>query len=128
MRLFYEVVNVENWDFFKKIKSVGDVDNFFYVNGMNIGDKVIIHVARSENNNINGVYAWGTIIGNPKIEKNKENYCYSKKAVDVRIEKFSHDKPLLNFEECKKYINNFRSTHEISEESAEKIISLLGIE
>ena len=36
MRLFYEVVNVENWDFFKKIKSVGDVDNFFYVNGMNI--------------------------------------------------------------------------------------------
>ena len=97
MRLFYEVVNVENWDFFKKIKSVGDVDNFFYVNGMNIGDKVIIHVARSENNNINGVYAWGTIIGNPKIEKNKENYCYGKKAVDVRIEKFSHDKPLLNF-------------------------------
>lgn len=81
---------------------------------MEIGDKVIPHISKSEHNEINGIYAWGTIISKPRIEKNIENYCYGKKTVDVKIEQFSYGKPLLDFEKYKNNITNFRGPHKIS--------------
>lgn len=128
MKLYYESVNIEEWNFFENIKGVGDVNNFFYIKGMNKEDKVIIHISKSKNNDINGVYAWGTIVGNAEIEQNPANFCYGKKAVNVRIECFSKDTPLLTHEVCKEYIKNFRSTHKLSEEAKNKIVELLGIQ
>lgn len=29
MSLFYEAINIKKWNFFEKIKEIGDIENFF---------------------------------------------------------------------------------------------------
>lgn len=121
MGLYYENVNANKWDFLNEIKEVGDVYSFFYFDGMEIGDKLILHIEKVKDKP-NGIYVLGTIISNLRIETNPKSHCYGRKVIDVRIDKFSKDKPLLDFE----YTKNIRKARKVSEELTKKIMDSLG--
>lgn len=126
-KLYYISVNIDNWDYFDKVDKVGYVNNFFYVNGMKKGDKAIFHISKNEEKGVHGVYAWGTIVGEPKVVDDKNNYCYGKKAIDIRFDKFSKDKPLMTFDELSEYVNNFFGNKIISQEYQYEIVKKLDI-
>lgn len=121
MGLYYENVNANKWDFLNEVKEIGDVYSFFYFDGMEIGDKLIINIEKAKDKP-NGIYAFGTIISNPRVEENAESHFCGKKSVDVRIEKLSKDKPILNFH----YFKNIGKARKVSEELTEKIMDSLG--
>lgn len=126
-KLYYISVNIENWDYFKNVDKVGYVNNFFYVNGMNKGDKAIFHISKNENKGVHGVYAWGTIVGDPKVVTDEGNYCKGRKAIDIRFDRISKDKPLMAFDEINKYVNNFFGNKIIDQKYQYEIIKKLDI-
>lgn len=126
-KLYYITVKLDNWDYFKEVDKEGYINNFFFVNGMNKGDKAIFHISKDAARGVHGVYAWGTIVGDPEIVTDKSNYCYGKKAIDIRFDKISKDIPLITHEDCTRYINIFMNNHKVSDKAQYEIVDLLDI-
>lgn len=112
---YYEPVNLNNWNMFEEVRSIGHIESFVATKSMKIGDLVLLYVGKQNKKYESGVYAIGTIVTEPYIKKNSPNeYCNNKITVDIRIDKINHSEPYLTYNECKKFINQFRSVHKIN--------------
>lgn len=116
MRYFFVPVDLKIWNLFDKVNDVGHIEPFNATKSMNLGDIVFLHIGSQVSSIESGIYAVGKIVSKPYIYKNNPNeYCYNKLTVNVKIIKISKDISLINHNECKKYINQFRSHHELKQ-------------
>ena len=114
---YFEPVNVNQWNLFEKVKNIGHVEPFLATASMNVGDTMLLHVGSQNKNYESGIYAVGTIVKAPYIlENSPQDYCNNKLTVNVRIDKINYSSPYITQEECKTFINQFRTAHKISEE------------
>lgn len=114
---YFEPVNVNQWNLFEKVKNIGHVEPFLATSSMNIGDTMLLHVGSQNKNYESGIYAVGTLVKAPYIlENSPQDYCNNKLTVNVRIDKINYSSPYITHEECKAFINQFRTAHKISEE------------
>ena len=126
MDIFFEPVNVNQWNIFEKVKCMGHVEPFLATKSMDVGDLVLLNIGCQNKKYESGIYAFGTIVKGPYILENKPNdYCNNKNTCDVRIDFISYDFPIISHADSKKYIRQFRTPHRISEEHYPEIMSLL---
>lgn len=127
MKYYFEPVNLIKWNMFEVIKEVGHVEPFLAVKGMELGDLVFLHVGQQDKSKESGVYAWGEIVKEPYILRDKpEEYCNNKLTVDVKILYITSSKPLLNHEQSKKVCTQFRRVHKLRDESVDMILNYIG--
>ena len=116
MNYYFEPINLKQWNLFEKVKSVGHIEPFLATKKMEIGDIVLLHVGCQDPSKESGIYAYGTIVNGPYILRNSpQDYCNNKNTVDVRIDCLDN-KAIFTHEECKSFINQFRTVHYIKPE------------
>ena len=126
MNIFYEPVNINQWDMFKQVKAVGHIEPFLATKSMEVGDLVLLHVGQQNKKYKSGVYAIGEIVEGPYICKNRPgDYCNNKLSVDVKISKINYSHPYITHEECRCFINQFRTAHRIEPAFYQKIMRLI---
>ena len=114
--IFYEPVNLKQWNMLEKVSGSGHVEPFLATKEMSVGDVVLLHVGSQDKRYESGIYAIGRVVKNPYIlEDHPQDYCNGKNTVDVEISEIVSGKPLMTHDECKKYIRQFRTVHKISE-------------
>ncbi len=126
---YFEPVNTKQWNIFEKVKNIGHIEVFLATKSMVVGDTVLLHVGAQNKKYASGIYAVGTVITSPYILTNSpEDYCNNKLSVDVRIDKMNYSHPYILHEQCKNFINQFRTVHIINECHYPMIQGLLGLE
>ena len=122
MNYFFEPVNLNMWNLFEKVSDIGHIEVFYATKDMKFGDIMFLHVWSQDSNYISGIYAVGKIISMPFIYmENDAEYCYGKLSVKVEIIKYSRRETLVNYDDCKKYINQFRSHHMLEQEKGKML-------
>lgn len=117
MEMFYEPVNLRQWNMFDKVKCIGHIEPFLATKAMSLGDIVFLHVGQQDKNFESGIYAYGVIVKEPYVlEDSPQDYCNNKNTVDVKIVKINYSNPYMPHDECKKYIHQFRTVHKIDKE------------
>lgn len=123
MNIFFEPVNVNQWNIFEKVKKIGHIEPFLATKQMNVGDLMLLHVGQQNNRYESGIYAIGKIIEGPFImENHPDDYCNNKNTVNIKITSISYSEPYVTHEECKAFINQFRTVHKINETYYEDIL------
>ena len=126
MNIFYEPVNLTQWNMFEAVKSVGHEEPFLATQAMEIGDCILLHVGQQDKRYRSGVYAIGEVISTPAILNNRPNdYCNNKLSVWVRIMRINYTEPYISHETCKEFVNQFRTVHKIETIHYAKIHNLL---
>lgn len=129
MNIFFEPVNVKQWNIFEKVKRIGHIEPFLATQVMNVGDLMVLHVGQQDKRHESGIYAIGKIIEGPFILKNHpDDYCNNKNTVNVKIIRMNYSYPYITHDECKFFINQFRTVHKIEDIYYEKILEKLGLE
>ena len=124
--IFYEPVNLKQWNMFEKVSGVGHIEPFLATKAMKIGDIILLHVGAQDKQYESGVYAYGTVVKGPYIlEDHPEDYCNGKNSVDVSIKKIVYGHPLISHEGFKKYNKQFRTVHKIDECWYDEIMDML---
>ena len=114
MNIYYEPVNLLQWDMFENVREIGHVEPFLATKSMRIGDIVLLHVGQQHKRYDSGVYAIGVIESMPYIVRNSpQDYCNNKLSVDIRIVKINYSYPYISHQTCKHFINQFRTVHKI---------------
>lgn len=127
MQIFYEPVNLNQWNLFEKVKNIGHVEPFLATNTMAIGDWLLLHVGKQNKNYESGVYAVGEIVKGPFVlENSPDDYCNNKNTVLVKIIKINYSSPFIAFEQIQKYTKQFRTVHKIDEENYNEILDLIN--
>ena len=131
MNIFFEPVNVNQWNIFEKVSGVGHIEPFLATKSMEQGDLVLLNVGCQNKHYESGIYSFGTIISDPYILRNSpDDYCNNKRTCDVRIDYICYGKPFITHEESKHFINQFRTVHMIDQshypEIMKKIVSAKG--
>ncbi len=128
MNIFFEPVNVNQWNIFEKVKMPDHIEPFLATKSMSYGDLVLFHVGSQNKRYDSGIYAYGTIIREPYILKNSpEDYCNNKNTVDVRIERMVQETPIISHEASKAFITQFRTVHRIDSKYYDDIKKLLEL-
>lgn len=126
MSIYFEPVDIRHWNLFECVKEPGHIESFLATKTMHIGDIVLFHVGQQDKNVPSGIYAVGKVQTDPYIKKNvPDERCNNRLTVDVRIDSLSGAKPYITHEDCKKYIRQFRTVHQISDEWAAELMALL---
>ena len=128
MNIFYEPVNVNQWNIFEKVQKKDHIEPFLATKAMEIGDLLLLHVGSQNPMYQSGIYAYGTVVRGPYILKNSPtDYCNNKNTVDVRIDKLVRGVPLINHDDAKSFIRQFRTVHQIDEKHYPDIKKMLEI-
>ncbi len=128
MHLYFEPVNLLQWNLFQKVKDIGHVECFLATKSMNIGDIVLLHVGKHDRKYESGIYAYGKIIRAPYILHNSpKDYCNEKLSVDVQISDISFNEPMIHEDMCKKIFHQFRRVHRIDETASTQIRAILKL-
>ncbi len=128
MRIFYEPVNVNQWNIFEKVQKNDHIEPFLATKAMDIGDLILLHVGSQNPMYQSGIYAYGTVVRSPYILKNSpSDYCNNKNTVDVRIDKIVRGAPLIKHDEAKGFIHQFRTVHCIEEQYYPEIMKMLEV-
>lgn len=128
MRLYFEPVNLLQWNLFQKVEGIGHIECFLATKSMNIGDIVLLHVGKHDKKYKSGIYAYGKIVKAPYIlHDSPKDYCNEKLSVDVQISNISFNEPLINEDMCKKLFHQFRRVHSIDEIASAQIQAILKL-
>ena len=128
MNFFFEPVNLLQWNMFEKVEGIGHVECFLATKKMQLDDIIVLHVGKQSKHYESGVYAYGTIVKSPYVlENHPQDYCNEKLTVDVRFDKISHSIPIVPALQCKKLFKQFRTVHQVGEDSKKQLIELLDI-
>lgn len=115
LNIYFEPININQWNLFEKIKYTGHVEPFLATKSMKIGDIVLLHVGSQNKRYKSGIYAWGIVIKEPYIlENSPDDYCNNKNTVDVRIDNIVYGLPIITHDEAKNFIRQFRTVHLIN--------------
>ena len=127
MNIFFEPVNVNQWDIFSEVKEIGHIEEFVATKSMSVGDIVLLYVSHHTDKE-NGVYAFGIITKNPYVYlgDKRNSHCYNKLTVDVEIVRFDFNNPMIAFDDCKTIFKQFRSVHRVSDEKYDAILDKLN--
>lgn len=126
MKIYFEPVNVNQWNLFEKVGGVGHIEPFLATKSMKMGDCVLLHVGAQNKQYESGIYAYGTIVREPYIlENSPEDYCNGKNTVDVRIDCINFDEPIISHHDATAFISQFRTVHCISEQHYDEISQLI---
>ena len=126
--IYYEPVNLKQWNMFEKVSGIGHVEPFLATQSMQYGDLVLLHVGKQDRRYESGIYAYGTVVDGPFILKDHpDDYCNGKNTVMVRIDKIVYASPLLTHDECIPFIRQFRTVHMIEPEHYEMITEKLNL-
>lgn len=127
MNIYFEPVNLNQWNMFERVSGPGHIEPFLAVKSMREGDIVLLHVGSQDKRYQSGIYAYGTIVQAPYILRDSPtDYCNNKLTVDVKITKISFGSPLISHDEFKQWCHQFRSVHllkDIDEKSLADIIA-----
>ncbi len=116
MSIFYEPVNINQWNLFEKVPGIGHVEPFLATRSMKLGDIVLLHVGSQNKEYQSGIYAFGTVIKGPYIlHDHPDDYCNEKNTVDVSIDYICHGEPLFSHSEASGFIHQFRTVHRIED-------------
>ena len=127
MNIFFEPINVNQWNIFEKVKKIGHIEPFLATKQMNIGDLILLHVGQHSKKYESGIYAVGEIIEGPFIlENHPDDYCNNKSSVNVKIIKINYSSPYITHEDCKTFTNQFRIVHKIKNVHYDSIIKRLN--
>lgn len=127
MNIYFEPVNVNQWNMFEKVKNIGHIEPFLATKSMTVGDMVLLHVGRQNKKYESGIYAYGEVVEGPYILKDHpQDYCNNKNTVNVRIIEMNYSFPYITHDECKNFINQFRTVHKIDKNHYEYILKLLN--
>jgi len=114
MNIYFEPVNVNQWNIFEKVSGVGHIEPFLATKSMEEGDIVLLNVGCQNRSYESGIYSFGTIVKGPYILSNSpEDYCNNKRTVDVRIDYICYGKPFITHEESKSFLKQYRTVHKI---------------
>lgn len=123
MNIYFEPVNVNQWNIFEKVSGIGHVEPFLATKSMEEGDLVLLHVGSQNKKYESGIYAYGTIVKGPYIlEDSPEDYCNNKNTCDVRIDYICYGTPLITHADSAEFIKQFRTVHMINEEYYKDIL------
>lgn len=125
MKIFYQPVNLNQYDIFQQVKQCGHVEAFLATNEMKPGDLMLFHVGTQNIEKAKpGIYAYGEIVSHPYIYMDEnDEYCYQKNSVDVKIFEIDYNKPLIEESDCKNIINSFRRRNKIDEKHYDFILN-----
>lgn len=124
--IYYEPVNLKQWNMFEKVSGVGHVEPFLATMSMEYGDTVLLHVGQQDKRYESGIYAYGKVVEGPFILKNHPyDYCNEKNTVLVRFDAINYTTPLISHGLCKGFIRQFRTVHQIEPEYYAMIEKLL---
>ena len=116
MKYYFEPININQWNLFNEVKGVGHIEFFLASKQMKIGDTLLIYVGKQSKSIESGVYAVGKIISDPLIcQDEREKYCYGKQSVKVEILSINYNNPIINYQECKNFVSQYRTKHKINE-------------
>lgn len=59
--MFFEPVNLLQWNMFEKVKTIGHIEPFLATKAMSLGDIVFLHVGQQDKDYESGIYAYGVI-------------------------------------------------------------------
>ncbi len=62
MKIYFEPVNVNQWNMFEKVTGEGRVEPFLETKSMEEGDLVLLHVGSQTKQYASDIYAYGTIV------------------------------------------------------------------
>ena len=126
--IFYEPVNLKQWNMFEKVSGSGHVEPFLATKEMSVGDVVLLHVGSQDKRYESGIYAYGTVVDGPfLLENSPDDYCNGKRTVLLRFDKISCLSPLFTYEECKHFVHQFRTPHRIDPTYYPMIEERLGL-
>ena len=112
--IFFEPVNLKQWNMFEKVNGVGHVEPFLATQSMEIGDLVVLHVGQQDNRYASGIYAYGTVVEGPFVlQDHPDDYCNGKNTVMVRFDRIVYNRPLISHEDCTAFVHQFRTVHKI---------------
>lgn len=126
MKIYYEPVNLKQWNMFENVKNEGHIEPFLATKSMEVGDVILLHVGAQDKAYESGIYAVGEIVKGPYILKNSpQDYCNNKNTVDVKIVKINYSTPYVTHEKCREYIMQFRTVHKLEEENGKMLYELI---
>ena len=112
--IYFVPINTEQWDMFNIVDGPGHFETFLATKSMKQGDMLLLYIGKKKGEIRSGIYAIARILEGPFILSGApDDYCNGKLTVLARIEYIRADKPLFTTEQCKGFINQFRSTHRI---------------
>ena len=124
--IYYEPVNLKQWNMFEKVSGVGHVEPFLATRSMEYGDLVLLHVGQQDRRYKSGIYAYGTVVEPPFIlEDHPDDYCNGKNTVLVRFDEIVYATPIIPHEACRAFVLQFRTVHQIDPEHYPLIEQLL---
>lgn len=127
MNIYFEPVNLKQWNMFEMVSGIGHIEAFLATKSMKVGDIVLLHVGKQFPTVRSGVYAYGFIVEPPSIYLgNQEEQCYGNLSVMVRIARIERGEPLINEDECKEIFAQFRSVHRVNEIYFDKILKMIN--
>ena len=126
VEIYFEPVNLKQWNMFEMVSGIGHIEAFLATKNMKVGDIVLLHVGKQVSTVRSGVYAYGFITEPPAIYLgNQEEQCYGNLAVMVRIARIERAVPLMNESECKEVFTQFRSVHRVNDIYFDRILKMI---
>lgn len=126
--IYFEPVNLKQWNMFEKVSGIGHVEPFLATQSMEYGDRVLLHVGQQDKRYESGIYAYGTVIKGPFVLRgHPDDYCNYKNTVMIRFDRISYTSPLITHDACTEFIRQFRTVHRIDPEYYDMIDNLLHI-
>lgn len=126
MNIFFEPINLNQWNIFEKVEGVGHVEPFLATKQMRPGDLMLLHVGQQNSKYESGIYAIGEIISEYyTLRDHPEDYCNNKETVNVRIIEFNLSKPYITHEYCKTLVKQFRRVQKIQNICNDSVDSIL---
>ncbi len=127
MNIFFEPVNIIQWNSFEKDSGIGHVESFLAAESMQVGDLVLLYVGSQNKNHLSGIFSFGTIVKGPYISgDNPEDYCNEKITCEIRIDCICYDAPIISRSDAARFINQFRTVHIINEKYYDWILAIIN--
>ena len=114
MNVFFEPIDLNQWNLFEEVSCKGHVEPFLATKKMSCGDLLLLHIGMQNPDYESGVYAYGTIVKDPYVLEGRPlDYCNGKLSVDVRIDDIRYDAPIIDRAEVETFVSQFRSRHKL---------------
>ena len=129
MKIYYEPINLLEWNMFKKISGIGHIEGLLATKSMECGDIILLHAGKQNRKYKSGIYSIGEIVTAPFIFNEQiDCHCYNRLTVNVKIIKMNYTTPIISYEEFQRFNKQFRTVHLIEEQYYDEIINLINRE
>ena len=127
MRIYFEPINICQWNMFEKVSGKGHIETVLATKEMVVGDIILLYVGKQDKRYESGVYAVGEIIGEPYVYQNDADaHCYNRLSADIQIISINYSMPFITAKDFLKFNKQLRTVHIIDELFNEEILSKIN--